>query len=214
MIGDRLHNLANLMTMQSPDMLYNYLISQWGTPTSIVKNLQSFPGGCNLTNNTITFKQQSFTEKMMVADTLAYLPDDILVKVDRASMANSLETRASFLDHELVEFVWRLPLSMKIRNSQTKWLLRKVLEKYIPEHLLERPKMGFGIPLDLWLRGSLRDWAESLLDKNKLEQHGMLNSNVIIKKWQEHLSGKCNRQYQLWSVLMFQAWMENTQHGD
>ncbi len=213
-IGDRLHNLANLMTMRSPDMLYNYLISQWGTPAAIVNNLQISSGYHALTNNTITFKQQSFTEKMMVADTLAYLPDDIMVKVDRAGMANSLETRASFLDHELIEFVWRLPLNMKIRNNQSKWLLRKVLEKYVPEPLLERPKMGFGIPLDLWLRGPLRDWAEDLLAKNRLEQHGMLNSNVIIEKWQEHLSGKCNRQYQLWSVLMFQAWIENTQHGN
>jgi asparagine synthase (glutamine-hydrolysing) len=145
---------------------------------------------------------------MMLLDLVTYLPDDILVKVDRAAMPVSLETRVPFLDHRVVEFALSLPLSYKIKGNQTKRILREVLYKYVPKNLIERPKMGFGVPLDSWLRGPLRDWAEALLDENRLKREGFLNPLPVHRKWQEHLSGKRNWQYLLWDVLMWQAWLE------
>lgn len=146
----------------------------------------------------------------MFLDQLTYLPDDILVKVDRAAMGVSLETRVPFLDHRVVEFAWQLPLAMKIRRSQSKWLLRQVLYKYVPKELIERPKMGFAVPLDQWLRGPLREWAEDLLSAERLTREGFLDPKPVRQKWAEHLSGLCNRASYLWGVLMWEAFLEGT----
>ena len=145
---------------------------------------------------------------MMYWDTISYLPDDILVKIDRAAMSVSLETRVPFLDHRVIELAWRYPLSIKIRNGQSKWLLKQILNKYVPSQLIDRPKMGFGVPIDSWLRGPLKDWAEGLLDEKRLKQENFLDSESIREKWEQHKTGDWNWQNHIWDVLMFQAWRE------
>ena len=205
--GDKLHKLAEILEADSPEAIYHGLISHWKKPNEVVlgvsepsTSLNTLPAWLSVTN---------LEHKIMAMDTITYLPDDILVKVDRAAMGVSLETRVPFLDHRVVEFAWRLPLQMKIRNNLGKWILRQVLYKYVPRELIDRPKMGFGVPIDSWLRGPLRDWAESLLNASRLQQEGFFNPTPIQQKWAEHLSGKRNWQYHLWNVLMFQSWLEN-----
>jgi asparagine synthase (glutamine-hydrolysing) len=147
-------------------------------------------------------------QRMMRLDLVWYLPDDILVKVDRAAMAVDLETRIPLLDHRIIEFAWSLPSSFKQNRNQGKWLLRQILYQYVPRALVDRPKRGFGAPIAEWLRGPLREWAEEFLGATRLRQEGFLEPRVIREKWQEHLSGKRDWSAGLWHVLMFQAWLD------
>jgi len=204
--GDKLYKLASVLDSASPQEIYNKLISQWYGPSAVVPHAQN--ANLLLANLANDLPGRSFTESMMYMDSKRYLPDDILVKVDRAAMAVGLETRVPFLDHHLVEFVWSLPLNLKIRSGQNKWILRQVLKRHVPEHLFERPKMGFGVPIDQWLRGPLKTWANDLLSSSMLAKHDLIDSKIIQQKWQEHLSGKGNWQHHLWSILMFQSWYE------
>ena len=200
-LGDKAHKFAALLVQSSND-LYKNLVSLWEKPTELVV------GGSEIFLFPQPITNLNFVEQMQYIDSVTYLPDDILTKVDRASMAVSLETRVPLLDYRLVEFVWTLPLQFKLRNGETKWILRRILEKYVPHQLLERPKMGFGVPIDQWLQGQLRGWAEDLLSIRKLQEDNLLNSQLIRQRWKEHLSAKRNWQYSLWGVLMFQLWRE------
>lgn len=204
--GDKLHKLAGVIDAADADDFYQRLISQQRDPESIVLGATDIETWADA--EAVGFVGYDVSERMMFHDLVGYLCDDILTKVDRAAMAVSLETRVPLLDHHIVEFAWRLPLHMKIRNGQGKWLLRQVLYRYVPQDLIERPKQGFGIPLDAWLRGPLRDWADALLDEARLDHEGYLRSEPIRRKWREHLSGRRNWQHWLWNVLMFQAWRE------
>jgi asparagine synthase (glutamine-hydrolysing) len=205
--GDKVRKLADVLSMGSPAALYYRALSHWENPTEVVCN--SREPRTVLESIAESSWPSNVEEVMMLTDQLNYLPDDILTKVDRASMAVSLEARVPLLDHRVVEFAWKLPLHSKILNGTSKWILRQILYKYVPRELVERPKMGFGVPIDRWLRGPLRDWAEDLLSARSLEQHGLLNVDSIRLKWQEHLSGVRNWQYLLWDILAFQDWFRH-----
>jgi asparagine synthase (glutamine-hydrolysing) len=200
--SNKFNRFVKLLNSKNEIDAYNELLAYWD-PSEIMNNetdrkVDSF--SIPLSLNAI--------EQMMLFDTINYLPDDILVKVDRAAMAVSLETRIPFLDHKVYEFAWQLPFEYKIRNGNSKWLLRQLLYRYVPENLIDRPKMGFGVPIDSWLRGPLKDWAADLLDESKIRQQGFFKSEVISKRWNEHISGRRNWHFQLWTVLMFQQWYE------
>ena len=199
--GDKLHKLARVLAAADPGALYSALVSLW-PDGGLVRGAD----GTSPAHAAPHFGD--VRASMMYLDAMEYLPDDILAKVDRASMAVSLESRAPLLDHSVAEFAWRLPLSMKMRDNQGKWLLRQVLYQYVPRPLIERTKMGFSVPLDTWLRGPLRHWAEALLDESTLQRQGYFDPHPIREKWREHLSGTRNWQHPLWVILMFQAWLE------
>ena len=206
-LGDKANKLANrLKTVKSLDDLYRSLVTEWPLDLEIVKG--ATPLATQLDNANLVAGISDAEHRMMLWDSLTYLPDDILTKVDRAAMGVSLETRVPFLDHRVAELAWRLPLNMKIREGVGKWALRQVLYNYVPRQLIERPKAGFGTPVGQWLRGPLREWAEALLDERRILTEGYLNPLPIRTIWQQHLTGRYDWTVRLWTVLMFQAWLE------
>jgi asparagine synthase (glutamine-hydrolysing) len=206
--GQRIHKVARSIAGGDPDAMYFELVSHWSNvvlqASGAEAQVMSRVGRPALTDR---------VERMMYFDQISYLPDDILTKVDRASMAVSLESREPLLDYRLVEFAWTLPLSMKVQNGQGKRVLRRVLDRYVPKTLIDRPKMGFGIPLESLLRGRLRDWAESLLDPAAMRAQGFLDTAQIQSRWKDHLDGKDQWKHHLWGVLMFQAWLQNEERA-
>jgi len=210
--GYKMHQLAGLLSALSPRDMYAKMVSHWLPGERIVRDtgfdsLQRF-------GEPEWLALPDFALQAMYLDTVTYLPNDILVKLDRATMAFGLESRIPYLDPRVVEFAWRLPLEMKVRPSGGKWILRQVLQRYVPAELTARPKMGFGVPLDAWLRTSLRHWAEALLDPKRLQQEGFFDPAAVRRKWDAHQAGRGNWQYHLWDVLMFQSWLEHQSAGE
>jgi len=208
-LGHKAHKLAaRLRHVQSSDDLYRSLVSEWRDPVALLQG--------EAPDLPLTAIEQSLPEclssdpiaRMMAWDSLSYLPDDILVKVDRAAMAVGLETRAPFLDHRVAQVAWRLPMAMKIRGKTSKWALRQILYQHVPRELIERPKAGFAMPIGQWLRAPLRSWASELLHPDRLSREGYLRPEPITRLWHQHLSGRYDHTTKLWSVLMWQAWLE------
>ena len=204
--GQRLHRIANYARSRNVDELHRKMVSVWRFPEAAVINGSNPPS--ILADHLPPRGDLADIERMMQLDMLAYMPDDILTKVDRATMSVALESRAPLLDHRVAEFIWPLPLNMKIRDGKSKWLLRQVLYRHVPKDLIERPKMGFEVPIGLWLRGGLRDWAEALITPERLKREGFLQPALIRQMWNQHQKGSHNWGLQLWNVLMFQAWLE------
>ena len=203
-LGDRAHKLAAWMRLPSRDLVFREIRSLWAEPEALVPGASERvdPLWTGVASNRIP----DFAERMMFIDLLTYLPDDILTKVDRATMAVSLEGRCPILDHRVIEFALRLPLACKLAGTRTKVILKEVLARYVPPALFERKKQGFESPIAIWLRGPLRDWAEDLLDPAAMRADDLFNPEPIRQKWLEHQSGRRNWQYALWDVLMFQEW--------
>ena len=205
-LPDNFVKLLNVFPSKDRHDFYHTLVSHWKEPAQLVKGVEQLP---TLLNDPRQWPvTDSFEHWMMAMDAGQYMIDDILVKVDRAAMANSLETRVPLLDHRVVELAWQLPLHMKIRNGVGKWVLREVLYRHVPRAMIERPKKGFSVPLGQWLRGPLKDWAENLLHEMRLEQEGYFVVAKVRNVWREHLNGKHDHARKLWGVLMFQAWLE------
>lgn len=204
-LGDRVHKGADVLSTRTVSELYFSLISHWKDPSSVVlgANEQS-----TVLNSGREYVELDDISEMMALDTVTYLPDDILVKVDRAAMANSLETRVPFLDHTVFECAWRLPFEKKLSDGIGKRVLKNILYRYVPKELIERPKTGFGVPIDSWLRGPLRELSERLLDRTLLANDGYFNPDIIVNMWNEHKSGRRNWGYHLWDIIMFQLWLE------
>lgn len=201
---------ADLGAMNSADDLYRALVAEWSDADAPVLHAQR--RATRLDDLSFASMVAEPTQRMMLLDGLTYLPDDILVKVDRAAMAVSLETRVPLLDHRVAELAWRLPLSMKVRDGKGKWALRQILYRHVPRELVERPKAGFAIPVGRWLRGPLRDWADDLLSQDRLKSKNYLDANVVGKLWSEHRAGTRDWTARLWNVLMFQSWLESSEH--
>tara|TARA_B100001093_G_C26850657_1_gene1024970 strand:+ start:1297 stop:3285 length:1989 start_codon:yes stop_codon:yes gene_type:complete len=208
-IGNKAKKLSKaLVNSNDINDIYISLISEWCSSEDIVLNVED--SQINQFGDPLFDKNISkdFSLEMMFRDTVSYLPDDILCKVDRAAMANSLETRVPFLDHRVVEYAWNLPIEMKINNNIGKWSLRKILSKYVPLEIIDRPKTGFAVPIGEWLRDPLKEWAEELMSEEKLIKQGYINHNKVRDLWEMHLSRKYDHTPILWSILMFQSWLE------
>jgi asparagine synthase (glutamine-hydrolysing) len=204
--GDKLHKITTLLDNPEPDAIYRRLVSQWERPDEVAAAGVEPRGP--LWDPSIALDFPDLVPRMQFLDMVSYLPEDILTKVDRATMAVGLEGRVPLLDHRVVAYSWSLPLAFKVRGGRGKWLLRRVLDRYVPSSLIDRPKMGFGVPIDAWLRGPLREWAESLLAPARLASDGFVRVAPVRQAWREHLEGTRNWQYPLWTVLMLQAWRE------
>lgn len=202
--GRRLYKAAGSIDDRHGDSLYRAIVTQWDRPETLVTNSRE-PRGI-LWDDRLRSEVPDFVERMQLLDLVTYLPDDILTKVDRASMDVALEVRVPLLDHRVAEFAFRLPSRLKLRDGKGKWLLRQVLYRYVPQALVERPKMGFGVPIASWLRGPLRDWAENLLDARQLAEGGLVDPAPVRRAWTAHLAGGRNLEYPLWTVLMLEAW--------
>jgi asparagine synthase (glutamine-hydrolysing) len=200
----RLRRIEELLKVTTPEAMHHFHASQCLWPEELVPGVSEYLTA--FTETTVFADVLNDIERMMYVDLVTYLQEDILTKLDRASMAVSLEAREPLLDYRLVEFAWRLPLDFKINQGQGKRILRMILSRYVPFKLFERPKMGFSFPLGLWLRGPLRSWVEELLDPAALRQQGIFNPASVLRTWQEHLQGKRGRATELWGILMFQAW--------
>ena len=200
--GDKMHKLAGLLRADDSDAAYRGLVSHWSDPDALVT------GGHEQTAAVwqAAAAIRDFTERMAFLDTMTYLPDDILQKIDRASMSVSLEARVPLLDHRLVEFAWSLPQHMRLRDGQGKWLLRQVLYRHVPRAMIERPKTGFAVPVGAWLRGPLRDWAENLLDERRLREEGWFDAKLVRIAWDAHQAGRGNHWQAIWGVCMAQEW--------
>jgi asparagine synthase (glutamine-hydrolysing) len=201
----RLNRLEQCLTSAQPDLMYRGLLSCWDDPSGVALECLEPPTILDASNGSL--KLTNVLDRLMYFDTVMYLPEDILVKVDRASMSVSLESRMPYLDHELLQFCWRLPRSMKVKGGAGKYLLRRVLDRYVPNHLMERPKKGFSVPLATWLRGPLKGWADDLLTEDSLKHFGILDATAVRKKWSEHLQGAANWQAQIWNILILQSWL-------
>lgn len=204
MTNNRIQQKLKRVSGESMHDIYNQLLTLWPEPGAIVKGF----GGVDVIQDLQPSLEplSDFTERMMLTDIHTYLPDDIMVKVDRASMACSLEVRAPFLDPAVVDFAWSISPEIRLMDGQGKWPLREILHNYVPRHLVDRPKMGFGVPIDHWLRNELREWGENLLSVASLSDHGLFHVGPIREKWLAHQKGDANWHYWLWPVLMFQAW--------
>ena len=205
--GDKLQKGAGVIGSKNLNDLYMRLVSNWQDPSSVVIGSEAHQSRFS-TDDSLLAGLDDIT-KMMAVDMVSYLPDDILVKVDRAAMGVSLETRVPFLDHDVFEFASKIPLEMKLNKGVGKTVLRDILYKYVPKDLIERPKTGFGIPVSDWLKGPLKEWAEELLSESRLRSQGFFYPEIVRQMWSEHLMGTRNWQSQLWAVLMFQAWLED-----
>ena len=204
----RVQRFSHALSQPTPERMYGSLISKWPSPELLLGGITDLDTVFNADGGNP--RLGSFVEKMMYLDGVMYLPDDILVKVDRASMAVSLESRCPLLDYRIAEFAWRVPLTMKVRRPGGKWLLRQLTYRYVPAPLLERPKAGFAIPVGQWLRGELRPWADSLLAPDRLRREGLFRPEPIRQVWAEHLSGVRDWTVRLWIILMFEAWLEDS----
>ena len=203
--GLKIYKISELMNSNTIYEIYLSLVSSWSNPKDILLN--SNPLKTNFDSDFRKFNLNDYSHQIMYLDSINYLPNDILVKVDRAAMASSLETRLPLLDHRIVEFAWSIPLKFKVKNNYNKWILRQVLKKYLPDFILDRPKTGFGVPIGEWLRGPLRNWAHELLNEELINSQQFFSFKPIKEKWQRHLSGKSDYSKELWTILMFQSWL-------